>query len=235
MTPYSFESLYTYLSIGRKIKIKFKDESWFMKLLNLFVLVFNKRFMSHYTSTIYNTIYFPSREWLEKHPHAAAAILAHEVVHIEDRERINNKYFPGVYGIAYYFPQCLCSLSLLAFLAFVNLWWLLSLGFLLFLLPIPSPGRFYIESRGYAMTLFYRNIYYTQLGGTFDLLREIENYSKYFTGPDYYYMWPFEKSVKGTLINNFIAGEYLLPVFRDVRIWLTLQKAYKETKIADKV
>ena len=48
---------------GYDIRIAFKDESFLMKLLG-FLLFFTKEFMTRFTTTIGNTVYFPSREWL---------------------------------------------------------------------------------------------------------------------------------------------------------------------------
>ena len=45
-----------------ELKVEFKDESKFMKFLGV-LLFFNKEFMSNYSTTIGNTVYFPSRHF----------------------------------------------------------------------------------------------------------------------------------------------------------------------------
>ena len=40
------------------VSIKYKDNSWFMKVLSK-ILFFNKKFMTRFTTTIGKTVYFP--------------------------------------------------------------------------------------------------------------------------------------------------------------------------------
>lgn len=173
------------------MKIRFKDESKFMKFLG-FLLFFNKNFMTTYTTTIGSTVWFPSREFVKARPDVWK-ILCHEAVHYEDAK----KYKIGFY-LWYLFPQVLTPLALLAVF---NLWFLL---FLVCLLPLPAPGRKWAEMRGYAMTLaveYWRS--HQRLAGPPDQI------VKQFTGMSYYLMWPFKTAVKRELtlwINRSVDG-----------------------------
>lgn len=215
----SFRSFLDYMrNHGYEIKIAFKDESFLMKLLGL-LLFFTKSFMTKFTTTLNNTVYFPSREWLEKNEHAATRILAHEVLHIHDRKKLNKRGTVILYPFLYLFPQILAVFSLLAFLAFVNINWLFCLLFLLCLAPIPAPGRFYLESRGYTMNMFIRSL--DAAYGHYWYNAEVHAHviADYFTGPFYYYMWPFHDHVVKTLLDNHSKALFVSPVFRDVQLW----------------
>ena len=202
-----------------KISIKYKDKSLLMKFLNIFVWLFNKKFMTTYTTAVGNTIYFPSKEFVDEHESRAINILAHELVHIDDRKRINKKYFPGAFFLAYFFPQILAVFSLLSFLAFININWLFCLLFLLFLAPIPAPGRCWIEARGYAMTMYYTSLEWFLYGRNYDHHSHAVMISSAFTGWGYYEMWPFENDVVKKLKDNYIHCLELSPVFQEVTDW----------------
>lgn len=206
---------------GHKIKIAFKDESFLMKILG-FLLFFTKDFMTRFTTVLRNTVYFPSREWLKKHDKKAVRVLAHEIVHIHDRKRLNKKYTIIAYPFLYLFPQILAVFSLLTFLAFVNLNWLFCLLFLLFLAPIPAPGRFYLEARGYAMTMFVRTLM-RKVPDQQKVEDHAKKVVKHFIGPLYYFMWPFHDHVVKTLLHNRSIALFLSPVFRDVQVWFQAQ------------
>lgn len=172
--------------------IKYKNTSKFMSVLGK-VLFFNKDFMSRYITTIGNTVYFPSKEQIEKHEPSSMATLAHELVHVSQKE----KYGMFLFSSLYLFPQCLAILSVLAILA---IWWLPFLWcllFLLFLAPIPAPWRKKFELEGYTMTLFMHNLRLKQYGyPEDDTLKELTLYAtridiSQFRGSGYWYMWPF--------------------------------------------
>ena len=211
---------------GYDIRIAFKDESFLMKLLG-FLLFFTKEFMTRFTTTIGNTVYFPSREWLEKNEHRATRVLAHEIVHIHDRKKLNRRGTVLLYSFLYLVPQILAILSLLAFLAFINLNWLFCLLFLLFLAPIPSPGRFYIESRGYTMNMFTRSLDAAYGHYKYNAETHAHVLAEYFTGSWYYFMWPFHDHVVKTLLNNYAKALFLSPVFRDVQLWFQREQLDK--------
>lgn len=155
-----------------------KTTSFLMKILSV-ILFFNKSFMTSYISVIYPRMYVPKLPWKENDHYSAILVLAHEWVHLSDRKR-----FGLLFDIGYLFPQCLAFLSLLA--PFLSVWWLLCL---LFLLPIPSPTRAWLEFRGYSMTMACK----WWLTGN-----EINYYwiERQFVGQWYYFMWPFKGIVR---------------------------------------
>lgn len=137
------------IALANQVKIRFKDESYLMRLLG-FLLFFNKGFMTEFTTTLGDSVYFTSRERVRADPQGAAATLAHELVHIFDGRDMGQI----VYTLTYLSPQCFAVLSVLALLAIpFSLWWLISLSSLVMLAPWEAPGRASIEFRGYAMTL----------------------------------------------------------------------------------
>lgn len=163
-------------------RVRYKDESWEMQLINLVALWFCPDFMTRYTTVIGSTIYLPSREYVEAQGDAVLRTLAHEVVHLLDAERWSEPAFM----FAYLSPQIL-ALGIFTF-PFFGFW---SLLFLLFLLPIPSPFRFYFESRGYAMDILTAH----------EALKErtLQHSIGHFQSMDYYLMFPFPKVVEQTL------------------------------------
>ncbi|MEL6625721.1 MAG: hypothetical protein AAFQ92_09370, partial [Bacteroidota bacterium] len=52
-----FEQLCDELQQVVPFQIKFKDESWEMQVLNVFIVWFNPNFMTSFTTVIGNTIY----------------------------------------------------------------------------------------------------------------------------------------------------------------------------------
>ena len=68
-----------------KFEIRYKDESLFMKFLAVLVWIFNRRFMTDYTTTVAPKVYFPSRAWADANPRRVWKILAHEYVHLHER------------------------------------------------------------------------------------------------------------------------------------------------------
>lgn len=167
------------------LQVKFKDESPFMKLLGK-ILFFNPKFMTNYTTTIGNTVYFANRKWLEENQESAAHVLAHELVHIRD----SNEAGSFIFSYTYLFPQCLALLSLLAI--FSSWWWLLCLAFLA---PLPSPFRAYWELRGYAIT----DATYYKSSGQFT---DTAWMSGQFTSASYFFMWPFKEDIEWRILEN---------------------------------
>ncbi|MCU0389944.1 MAG: hypothetical protein MUE81_02395 [Thermoflexibacter sp.] len=158
------------------LKIKYKDESWEMRLINLIVRWFNPRFMTDFTTVIGYTVYFSNRRFVENYPHRAMQILAHEAVHLLDIKRLT---FP-VFAFAYLFPQILV---IFAFLFPLSPYFLI---FLIFIAPFPAPFRAYFEARAYALDLILNRYY-------------LENIVPYFMNWDYYQMYPYQKSVENML------------------------------------
>lgn len=176
------------LSLGVElydVKIAFKDESKLMGFISR-LLFFNKKFMTSYITVIGRTVYFPSREWLEKNRDSAAQTLCHEFVHISDEKNVGS----FVFRLSYLFPQWMSLFALTAFFAGP-----LALIFLLFLLPLPAPFRTFWELRGYAMTdaVFFER--YKQFAETGYLTSQ-------FTSSNYYFMWPFKKALIAEVEKN---------------------------------
>lgn len=191
-------------------KIKFKNESTFMKILGK-LLFFNKGFMTNYITTIGTTVYWPSRERFEQYPLGSFLTLAHEYVHIMDYKR-----HPVLFPLGYLFPQIKAILALLAILAVVSPWFLLALLFLLALAPWPAPHRKWAEMRGFGMSVKAR----AWLGWTISEDR-MNRYVEQFTTSAYYFMWPFAKCVRKELTewadpNNLECLNYSSPAYKDV-------------------
>lgn len=157
-----------YSELRRRIpgfKVVQKEASGLMRLLGA-VLFFNRRFMTDYVTTFGRTVYCPKDK--ESTQNSAIATLMHEATHTLDWK---------LSILLYLTPQVFTVFSLLALL--LSPWWLLCL---LFILPIPSIGRTYIEARGYGMTIAAKRA----LGETPSLAA----YLPQFTGSAYYWMMP---------------------------------------------
>lgn len=92
------------------------------------------------------------------------------------------------------FPVLAASIVAAVVISIVNvgihtLWMLAPL---VFLAPIPAPGRAWAELRGYRMSVFMELVMF---GKT-----RIETKVRKFTGPSYYWMWPFPKPVRKKLL-----------------------------------
>jgi hypothetical protein len=78
---------------------------------------------------------------------------------------------------------------------------------LLFLLPLPSPGRAWLEFRAYKVTI----ALHWHLTGTKPSVPWLRDQ---FVRSYYYWMWPFKKSVERHILNvieNVESGEFLSP------------------------
>ncbi len=170
------------------LKIKYKDQSWFMKLIGL-LLFFNKSFMTSFTTTIGSTVYFPSESITKTRPVSAAAVLLHELVHIADAK----KYTMPLFALMYLSPQILSLLCLPLFLVS----WKIALPLvILFALPIPSYFRMYFEKRAYLVSLYCINALGNRLNFKPLLATQEESYLKNFADSSYYFMWPFSNLKK---------------------------------------
>lgn len=177
-----------------KVTVKEKSKTWLMKAIAwLFTkLRINPTFQNNFYTTINQTIYIPegcdpnSQEFLE--------VLAHECVHAYDAKRFT---FP-LFALLYLSPQILAVLLLP--LAFVSLWFLLSL---LLLAPLPALGRAWFELRGYRTSvLFARKLYNrsdADMQGVYDWI------VPQFVGSNYYFMFPF----KSFLIKQLKKEEFM--------------------------
>jgi len=181
----SLAGISTFAKERYDIKFKFKDESRFMRFLGV-MLLFNPKFMTSYTTVIGNTVYFPSKKWMHENESSAAAVLCHELVHVDDGKRVGKLTF----ALSYLFPQLLALFALSSFV--IGPWGLL---FLVFLGPWPAPFRAFWELRGYLMTDMVR-------------MRQTGKYSRLewiigqFTSGTYYFMWQFPKHLEEEIENN---------------------------------
>jgi hypothetical protein len=172
-----------------------------MKLLSV-ILFFNKRFMDGYITTLYPRVYVPDLPWNPERPVSRISVLAHEYVHMSDRKRLG-----WLFNILYLSPQLFAVLSLGGFF---NPWWLVTL---LFVLPIPSPGRAWLEFRGYRMTIAVRWWLTGQETNTVWVEQQ-------FTGSGYYWMFPFKRILDSHIISaieNIKSDENLPPELSEIK------------------
>lgn len=206
-----------------QFEIAYKDSSSLMKIIAT-ILFFNKTFMTDFITTIGYTVYFPSKEQIEKNEFSSIATLAHEYVHAIDAKRIN----PIIFSILYLIPIPLFLITLACGL----LWWPLYLISLIFLLPLPAPFRMWAEVRGYTMTLFIINEIYKErrisLKNRKEHLYEMcKNIDKNFTGPAYYFMWPFgREAILKENANKIISGD----IFREDAMYAQVMVAFEKSR-----
>ena len=181
-------------------EIKYKDESWSSKVIAVIVWIFNRRYLTDYTTTRYPRVYFPSRAWVEKNPRVATKVLLHEFVHLWDRQQERVWHVLG-YG----FPQILFLLFFPIFIVALCIpgpalkWWVTGTTgglALLSLIPWPAWFRRRTELRGYAMNIAI-NVwrYGSVVSGT---LRWIE---RHFTGWEYYKMCWHKGPIRQSLVS----------------------------------
>lgn len=90
-------------------KVRFKDESGLLKFLGLLSYPFNPGFMTHVTTTLGTTVYFPTRTYYEQQVERSFDILTHEYVHMWDRKAGQHS------EVLYLFPQVLVLLPFLLY------------------------------------------------------------------------------------------------------------------------
>ena len=185
--------------------IKSKATSTLWAYLSKFIF-WNKEITTSFTTTLYPVVWVPSFPWHANDDITAIKILAHEYVHLHDRRRLGLAF-----NFLYITPQIF---SLAALLAPYNFWCIL---FLVFLLPIPSPGRAWLEFRGYRMTMAVHYWFYGVPPKQEWILRQ-------FVSSNYYWMFP----LKGYLSRRFnqefekIQQNDLTSELEDVKIVLGL-------------
>jgi hypothetical protein len=160
-----------------------KDESALMRFFGVLSRPFNPHFMTRYVTTLGSAVYVPPL--MLDRQEDFAHILAHELVHMHQRQKDGAVWF----FLRYASPQILATLALLAALAPISLWFLTALLFLLLLLPIPSVGRKNIELDGYTMSLA---TYFWAHGVASP---DLEWYASQFSGAPYYFMWPWHQNM----------------------------------------
>lgn len=188
-----FESLQGKISEvipGFEIRYKDEDRGFVLKVVATVIGIFNARFMTGYTTTLYPVVYFPNRANLESDYEHYFKVLAHEYVHLWDRK---NK---GVwFSLSYLMPQIFSVFSLLSIFAIFNLSFLWCLLFLLFLAPFPAYFRKEWEMRGYAMNLAVSM--WKNSGPAPRMVRQ--SLRRPFLSWDYYKMWPFSNSLENDI------------------------------------
>lgn len=193
-----------------------KSESKLMKAINLVVGKFNPEFSDRFITTIGATIYVPD-DFLETNDDTQVVeVLAHETQHI-----IDYAASPAKFVLGYLFPQVLALLSLLALGAFFNTWMLLWLIALVFLAPIPSPGRYKAEINGYRVSiLFARNrvvfdgYRLTRVGYSDAEMAQLHKWiSNQMTSANYYFAWPFPKQIEKDLTDE---GFMIEPRYQEI-------------------
>jgi hypothetical protein len=166
------------------LKIAYKDQSWFMKMLG-YLLFFNPEFMSSYITTIGDTVYFSTENWVASNPVTAEAILLHECVHMSDEKRWTKILF----GFTYLLPQILILLCPILFF-FIH-WYIALPIMLLFALPLPAYLRMYWERRAYIAGLYVQQKLSAKLGLNPNLDAQVVDDLEQFTSGAYYWAWPF--------------------------------------------
>lgn len=176
---------------AKGVSIRPKSESKLMKLLNPFVSIFNKRFMTGYITTVGKTIWAPD-DWIKDRTEIMKLrTICHEGKHIVQSVEQTNL----LHGILYMFPQSLAVFSLLSILAFFySTSWAWALLFLLFLAPLPAPFRYKKEMEAYRINVFFAKNVYKSNDAVVEIVKEnvVKNLAKSF----YYFCWPFPKKVR---------------------------------------
>jgi hypothetical protein len=167
-----------------KLEVKYKDENSLMKLIG-YILFFNKTFMRFFFTTLGNTVYVPSRNFVETKQISALVSLLHEFVHVYDANRLTIPLFSFLYAS----PQILSLFCLPLFL----ISWKLALPLMiLFLSPLPSYFRMYFEKRGYLVSMYVLH----RISGKFNYKPFLRTQALFFISEfhnsDYYFMWNFK-------------------------------------------
>lgn len=195
-----------------KAKIKFKNESNLMSFLGWFSL----SFYTGMTTVLGTTVYFPSKEKLEKDYEGATQTLAHEFVHMIDASHEGLILF----WLKYLFPQILAVFSLLSLAAYWNLWSLVCLLFLLFLVPgIPAPGRTFFEANGYAMSLYFL---FRGAPRNPAIENKARDLSAMFIGRSYWFMSRDRQLVESMLLDRYERCPADHEAFVEVKKWLQI-------------
>jgi hypothetical protein len=179
-----FKELYSKsLQYFPNLTIAYKDQSPLMRFLGK-LLFFNPQFSNFYTTTIGNTIYYPSQSFIDEMEGSSSIVLLHELVHVYDSQRLGRLLF----SFLYLTPQILSPLFILLFL----LSWKIALPLLIiFASPLPSYFRMLFERRAYLAELYVikkmndKGIYSINLNDQKNIM-----ISQYFSGSYYYFMWP---------------------------------------------
>lgn len=173
--------------------IKFKDKSSGVYTAIFFLAsLFNKRFMTNFTTVLGKTIWFPTKEFFEADDYRTFSILAHEYVHLLDKKK-----WGILFNISYLFPQILFLLSFISLFAFFDTNFLWFLVFSIFILPFPSIFRRIWEMRGYTITMYVDYITYNSSDSSIQ-----NNILKNLTGWEYYKTSWSRNTIKEIILTN---------------------------------
>ena len=192
-----------------EFEIKDKESSFLMKLIDKSVMwIFNKEFMTRYTTTVGYSIYVPKG----KSNQSLWRTIAHEWWHMHSMKKLG----AFLHGFLYLFPQTLSPLALLAILGFWFPWAVWFLTALVFLLPLPAYFRYREELDAYTVSMAAYLWRYKSIPDDY-----IDHVAKNFYKSNYYFMWPFKDSVINKLKERrslLIGGAFdAQPIFGDVK------------------
>jgi hypothetical protein len=183
-----FLELYVKEVIGKynpNIVIKKKSESKLFKILAPILIFINPKFFKSYVTFLGRTIWVPDHFLEEETEYYKIihrlSVIAHEGVHVYDSS--------WLFYLLYSFPQCLV-IPFILLAIFLSPWWLFGL---LAILPLPAPGRYYLELKAYRSKRIWNK--------NFFLFAEDEDFierggyllSSY---QAYYGTWPFKKWIE---------------------------------------
>lgn len=158
---------------------------WFAYVI-FFMWIWNRKFIDRFNTVVGHNVYIVRSRIERKEWASVYRTMRHELIHLFQK----SKYWI-LFDILYTFPQCIAFFAILSLLAiWFSYAWLYALLSLVVLLPIPSPWRTMWELEGYAQTML---VYYEDTGQIPSSL--IDNISKNFTGPSYYFMCPFRSYI----------------------------------------
>lgn len=197
MTTYTtddLDSLVTRIKLESGVDIKFKDvdESVVNRLLSVIPT------WRRMNTTLFSTIWLARRDMYNEHPDDTYRTLQHEWVHVRDSDTLMGlspswlKYVNRILWYSLYLmPQLLSPVFLVvAIMSLIHgITWLAGTAVVLTLVtaaPIPAPFRAWAELRAYRRD--------REFG------RDIDELVRKFTSPTYYYMWPFKKYVRRSLM-----------------------------------
>ena len=172
-----------------RFRVGWKDTTLWQRIIGALVF-FNRSYMIDYVSTFYPVVYWPTEDAYKSNPWESFKILSHEYVHLDDARK-QRLWFPFSYIMPHWLVLCA---SLAVFAIWFSNWWLIALAALLFGCPIPAVWRMNWELRGYTMSMAIDAWKYGSIQPS-----TVDWISKQFTGPDYYFMWPFREGIRRKL------------------------------------
>lgn len=180
-----------YLAIRKRVpefkiyKKRTSAKMWAMYIFS-FMWIWNRRFMRDFTTTGRRAVYLCDSLVNEKNWVSIYKTLRHEFVHLMQIEK------HGIFfSLGYIFPQVIAISSLGALGAiWGSNWFLVLLVNLVFLAPLPASYRKAWEVEGYTQTML---VEYEEKGVLSDQM--VDWVCSHFTGPGYYWMWPFKNSI----------------------------------------